>query len=215
MKEFLKQCLEDLEPLTGIRQLYFLQNEDDGARKVAVLIEGMLVTCRQFEYIPVEAQKKLIREQMVKDQDYTALNSRTLYKWFNGVSSLYWTKAQEPVQEVKELPPLTEGTKKMIAEYLNDLGKDMNYTKREGFANKLKAEMDKIQAEDKERVEGRKARDNSEYLKIRDRTLQAATDRGLDKVPLVELNKFNIEGKSITARNKEEAMEMFIEIYEN
>lgn len=95
MKDFFIQCLKDLEPLTGLRQLFFLQNDlEDGERKKNVLIDGMILACKDYPFIPEVAQKKIIRDQMVKDQTYEALNSRTIHKWLTAASNAYRTHSQ-------------------------------------------------------------------------------------------------------------------------
>lgn len=154
MNDFIIQCLEDLESLTGIRQYYFLTTDPDGERKTKVLIRGILEVCKQFPYISEADQKKIITDQMVKDQNYDSLNSRTVWKWLNGAKDVYWEKTQKKVEEVKPLEPLTPETIQMIDDYLKKLGSDMQPTKRQGFAKRLKDEMDKIQSEDQERLNG-------------------------------------------------------------
>lgn len=94
MKEFFKQCLEDLESLTGLRQLYFLQSDEDGRRKIDVLLMGMVLACESYPYIPEEAQRKIIRDQMVKDQSYEALNSRTVHKWLTTAANSFRAHSQ-------------------------------------------------------------------------------------------------------------------------
>lgn len=92
MKDFFIQCLKDLESLTGLRQLFFLQSDlEDGERKKNVLIEGMVLACKDYPYIPEESQKKIIREAMVKDQNYEALNSRVIHKWLTQAANAYRT----------------------------------------------------------------------------------------------------------------------------
>lgn len=154
MNDFILQCLDELEPLTGIRQLYFLQSDPEGERKIQVLIKGILMTCQQFPYIPEEAQKKIIREHMVKDQDYEALNSRTVWKWLNMNKDVWWAKEQ--AAEPSETPPepMSEETKKMVDKFMADLAAGMQDRTRPKFAERLKQEMEKIAQEDKERTEG-------------------------------------------------------------
>lgn len=154
MNDFILQCLDELEPLTGIRQLYFLQSDPEGERKIQVLIKGILMTCQQFPYIPEEAQKKIIREQMVKDQDYEAFNSRTVWKWLNMNKDVWWAKEQ--AAEPSETPPepMSEETKKMVDKFMADLAAGMQDRTRPKFAERLKQEMEKIAQEDKERTEG-------------------------------------------------------------
>jgi len=95
MRDFFIQCLKDLESLTGLRQLFFLQSDlEDGERKKNVLIAGMILACKDYPFIPEEAQKKIIRDQMVKDQNYEALNSRTIHKWLTAAANAYRTHSQ-------------------------------------------------------------------------------------------------------------------------
>ena len=91
MREFFKQCLEDLEALTGNRQMYFFATDPDGQRKLKVCLDGMVLASKDYPYIPEESQQKIISEQMVKDQTYEALNSRTVHKWLTQASNAYRT----------------------------------------------------------------------------------------------------------------------------
>lgn len=215
MKDFLKQCLEDLEPLTGIRQYYYLTTDPDGERKATVLILGIIEVLKQFPYIPESDQQKIIRDQMVKDQNYDSLNSRTVWKWLNAAKDVYWEKSQEKVQEPEQVGPLTPETEKMISEYLAKLATGFEPKKRAGFAQRLKEEMEKIQAEDEQRVAGNNYKPDDNLVLIAEKKAQAARSRGLDKLGLHELKSFIVDGKTIVARDKEEAQEMYIEIYES
>lgn len=105
MKEFFKQCLKDLESLTGLRQLYFLQTDEDGERKVDVVITGMILAAADYPYIPQEAQQKIIREQMVKDQTYEALNSRVVHKWLTLAAGKYYRESSHQETQGKAVPP--------------------------------------------------------------------------------------------------------------
>lgn len=215
MKEFIQQCIKDQEAINGIRQLYFLEVDHDGERKLRITIEGILKTCEQFPYIPQEAQQKIIRDQMVKDQDYDALNSRTVWKWLDKAKDVYWAKAQEPVNEVKDIGPLAPETEELIKNHLAELASQIAQERRPKFADRLKEEMEKIATEDKERVEGRKnlVAANHEHLEFRARMENAKNSRGLHQVPFHELKTFTVEGKPIVARNQEEAQEIYLEVY--
>jgi hypothetical protein len=152
MEKFLTQCLNNLESLTGIRQLYFLEQDLDGARKISVLIKGMLIVCGQFDYIPEKDQQKIVSDMMVKDQDYDAMNSRTLYKWFNLHKDFYWTKAnseQDSEIDNSKLPPLSEETLKKIAEFQAGL-----LERAEPKFLGLNLTMEQIRYEDSMRLEG-------------------------------------------------------------
>jgi len=123
MKEFIKQCLEDLEPLTGIRQLYFMQQDADGIRKIKVLIDGIILALEDYPYIPEEAKKKIIRDQMVKDQNYDALNSRVINKWMATFGSTYFNNWQKEQTQENHKPAPPEIADKYIAEFKANLEK--------------------------------------------------------------------------------------------
>lgn len=151
MKDFFTQCLKDLESLKGIRQLYYLQSDiEDGKRKLDVLINGMVATCKEFDYIPEAAQKTIIASQMRQDQDYEALNSRIIWKWLNAFKAPYLNPKDLQDKEVV-FEPLSEETKKMIADHLFNLSSDIGKTILKDA--KVEREMKQIQKEDKERVE--------------------------------------------------------------
>ena len=150
MKEFLKQCFRDLEALTGIRQLYFFEVDPEGERKLDICIQGILKVCEMYPYIPEEAQKKIIREQMVKDQDYEALNSRTVWKWFDKAKDIYWNRKEERQEIETTTVELSEETQKLVREWQSKLL---------GFSvPDAKMEMERIKKEDKERLEGKEIR---------------------------------------------------------
>jgi len=218
MKEFIIQCLDDLESLTGIRQTYYLTTGTDGKRKATVLIQGILEVCKQFSYISEADQQKIIREQMVKDQNYDALNSRTVWKWFNGVKDKYWELAHKPkFENAIPLEPLTPETEKLIRDWQASLlGLNSFHSNMDNFH----AEMDKIQSEDEQRLAGIPVKSkSSKYVPdenlvlINQRRMKAARDRGLDKLDLRDLKQFTVEGMVIHCRNLEEAQEMYLEIY--
>lgn len=152
--EFITHSFFELEPLTGIRQLYFLSQDPEGKAKIEVLIRGILHTCDQFPYIPDEAKKKIIRDKMVEDQDFDAFNSRTVYKWLNSSKDVYWAKKAEERTEIvyEKLSPETE---EMIAKHLKALEMQLRAEKRAPITGKkLKDEMEKIKSEDEERQSG-------------------------------------------------------------
>lgn len=154
MKEFFTQCLKDLEPLTGIRQLFFLESDlDDGKRKKDVLIDGMVAVCAQFPYIPEQAQQKWIRKMMVEDQNYEALSPRTILKWLTLLSNSYRTQGQSqdsrPTDSLTYYQSLTEDQKIIFkAEYedLYGIGKGIFATEeqRSAPARKVKSRIEQL-----------------------------------------------------------------------
>lgn len=127
MKEFFKKCLEDLELRTGIRQLYWLnQNSADQAefdRKKNILLESMEIVSKEFSYISEKAQKQIIDSMIVKDQDYTDLNSRAVWKWLNMNKDHYFREANAPVidQKVQMTQEQNEGVDKLLNQRIAEL----------------------------------------------------------------------------------------------
>jgi hypothetical protein len=120
MKAFFKQCLDELEQINGCRQLFYIQSDPDGKKKIEVLLAGMIEASNQFPYIPQEAQEGIIKKMMRQDQDYQELNSRTIWKWLDlhkGKYQLEPNKEEYPIQTNE----LSEETKRMIKDYLNEL----------------------------------------------------------------------------------------------
>lgn len=213
MKDFFTQCLKDLESLTGIRQLYFLQSDlEDGERKKNVLIDGMVATRNQFDYIPDEAIKKIVREQMVKDQDYDALNSRVLFKWLNMHKDVYFAKAQTPFKI--DSVDLTEEQRERIDKLANEYKASLINDFKPVYKN-LEYEIERIKKEDEERQQGRKAiaSKSSEYMLIREKRDAAIKTRGIDTLPLSDLKRFAVENEIFYCRSLEEAQEIYAEVY--
>ena len=152
MKDFFKRCLEDLEPLTGIRQLYFLQTDQDGERKITVLIAGMIETSKQFPFISELDQQRIIREQMVKDQDYDSLNSRTIYKWLNMNKDFYFMGANSAPEAPRVL--LSDEEKERIDQLANQFKSSLVGNFRPEYKD-IQKEIDEIKLEDLEKQEGR------------------------------------------------------------
>lgn len=165
MREFLQQCLEDLDTFAGIRQLYWLMEEckktsDDPqkeyARKKANLVTGMVLACNEYPMIPDKDKEKIIRSQMAKDHDYDGLNSRIIHKWLGAAFPRY-VKTQNHFEDKgiseEEMKPLKPETEKMINDFIRKLsGNFQPAISKEG----VEAEKKKILQEDEQR-QGKKA----------------------------------------------------------
>ena len=94
MKDFLFDCLENLEALTGKGQLRFWANDPDGAQKRKVCLMGMKLACADYPFIPDEDKQRIIRDQMVKDQNYEQLNAQVIHRWLSAAARSYQTHSQ-------------------------------------------------------------------------------------------------------------------------
>jgi hypothetical protein len=222
MKEFFENCLRDLEPLTGKRQVYYWQIETDtdsggkakGARKFEVCVQGMVIQSQNFPYIPESDQKRIINEMMVKDQKYDALNSSVIYKWLAMYKDKYFMSANAPQPE-----PIHQHTPEEL-ERIDKLANEFKAQLAVAFQPSFKGiekDMDVIKREDLARVENKafsaKRKQNDEYVFLQEKKMAAAKSRGLDKLNFTDLKNFNIEGETIIARSQEEAQEIYLEVY--
>ncbi len=223
MKDFFEQCLRDLEPLTGKRQVYYWQTETEpdatgkpkGARKFELCVMGMVTQSKLFSYIPEADQKRIISEMIVKDQEYESLNSSAVFKWLSMYKDKYFTDANAP--DPDKLHEYTDEEIRRIDKIANKfkaqlVGQSINF-------KGIQKDMEAIKVEDALRIENKaisvNRRQNDEYVFRQEKKLSAAKDRGLDKLNFNELKSFNVEGQNIIARTLEEAREIYIEVYES
>lgn len=153
MKEFFKQCLDDLEAKTGIRQLYYLQLKEDGAKQTLITIEGMVQASKKFPYISEEDQRLIILRMIEEDQEYDALNSRTVWKWLNLYAGHFHNvnNATEESPRIVHTPEQEENIKKISSEWLAQLAGNFK-PEYKGLGDEIK----RIQKEDEEREKGKK-----------------------------------------------------------
>lgn len=153
MRDFFISCMKDLEPLTGIRQLYYIESDlEDGARKFNVLIEGMVLKSKEYSYIPEEAQKAIIKKMMVQDHAYENLNSRTVDKWLN-MHKDKWT-IKEQVIEFKPVE-LTNEAKERVDALLQQYRASL-IGQKPSFKG-IEQDMKNIEQEDAQRMQRPKA----------------------------------------------------------
>jgi hypothetical protein len=217
MRDFFKQCLEDMEALTGNRQMYFMTTDVDGPRKLKVCLDGMVLASADYPYIPEEAQQKIIREQMVKDQTYDALNSRMIHKWLGQASGKYFRESIHAAhlsdEEMKPAEELTEPTKKLIQEYMATLAGVGKQTPR--------LTPEQIKAEGQERkdplLRGAVAsgyKPDPRKVEQAERLDRVVRQLGLHEVKEASvLNRFTIGGQMIVARDEVEAQYIYSEVY--
>lgn len=109
MRDFFRQCLNELEDRTGLRQLFFLKsqcaNEAEFDKRVNIILDSMVYASKSFSYIPEESQQKYILRMMVEDQDYDHLDSRTVHKWLNLHKDKHMTTPKITEEEMTPAPP--------------------------------------------------------------------------------------------------------------
>lgn len=128
MKQFFKKCLEELDLKTGIKQLHWLKQEckdqDEYDKKIDLLIGSMVRVTDKFDYIPEDMQKTYILLEMEQDQQYDALNSRTIWKWLDRHKSKHMTHSQfaeVDLSQGKFYDELKPETKQLVDNFLMKL----------------------------------------------------------------------------------------------
>lgn len=103
MREFFKQELKTLKAKTGLNQYENIGAMPDAQFQFKILLDSMELACNEFNYIPDNDKKRIIQEQILRDQDFTGLNSRVIWKWLNMNKDHYWA-----VKVAKEEPTAFE-----------------------------------------------------------------------------------------------------------
>ena len=85
MRKFLLKTLERLQLLTGLKQFENLKKAGD-KESIKLWLDSLESVCNRFGNISDEIKQRIITQNLIKDQDYTGLNARTLQKWFD----YYW-----------------------------------------------------------------------------------------------------------------------------
>jgi hypothetical protein len=210
MKEFFHQCLEDLEAKTGLRQLYWLQQNPDSERQVNIVLDSMVIVSKEFSYIPEEDQQRIISTMMIKDQEYDGLNSRVIYKWLAGHREHYWSLTQNDTKEIPQVKLTAEQqakVDKIAKDYLQQLaagGFKPNY-------GGLDEEIKRIQREDKDRAEKKQAigrpsvYEDPRQVKIRDYV--KAMGKWIHELPK---KVYPIDGLHVPGDTEDEAREIYM-----
>ena len=228
MKDFFEQCLRDLHQLTGLKQyieICNLPSKEEARTVFNALVESMVSICNQYPYIPDTEKQKVIKSRMMDTPEFYGLNARFVKLALERVKDIYW-KEQSYIETnalnaqgstgvpFEELP---EETQRLYNETMAKLAQGTIQTIDPVNARDLKV----IQTEDEQRVKkeakstGYNWQDaNEKYWAEKTRLRAAIESRGLDKLRGTEgLKSFDIEGIAVWARSKEEAEEIYIEVY--
>lgn len=99
MREFYLNLLQNLDMLTGHRQYEKLRELPNYKDEINRLLDVLCRVSNLFPYIPEEAQKNIISDSIITDLEFTSLNARIIYKWFNIRKDIYFKEvAHQPTQ---------------------------------------------------------------------------------------------------------------------
>lgn len=115
MREFFTQLLNNLESLTGMKQLERISQKPNAADELNNLLDILCRVTDLFPYIPNDAKKNIISDSVVTDQDFIGLNAKIIYKWLNLRKDIYYKEIAH-IETENQPEPLT-GEKRQ--EWLN------------------------------------------------------------------------------------------------
>lgn len=224
MRDFFKSELETLYAKTQLRQYETLsamtdaKGNSDGKRQVSIMLDTCAIVCEQYPYIPDEDKKKIVQAEMLKDPEFKGFNGQILHKWFSSKKDVYWAQYQSQVEKQTQTTPvpfeaLPEALQKEIEAFKAKL---LEGGGMKAVPSVTQAEIDAIKREDEISQEGQKSAAieyRQKSAEIYTRKMEVIKARGLDKVDLRDLKMFMIEDQTIHARNREEAEEIWLEIY--
>lgn len=228
MRDFFKSELKTLQAKTGLRQYENLSAMPDAEFQFKILLDSMVMACNEFPYIPDADKKRIIQEQIVRDQDFTGLNSRVIWKWLNANKDYYWS-----LDQTKQKP--NSDMLKTFEELPDTLKKEIEAFKNKLIDSPLKPvptvtvdEIEAIKREDKIKQEGHKALSlgyqplsKNEIIKRKLHIQYVAdnfnpvTGKPIDNfkeenVWLKEQGYYDIEGILIKADSEEQAQEEYL-----
>lgn len=123
MREFLKSELKTLKAKTGLNQLENLSALPDSQNQIKILLDSIMLVFDEFHFIPDNDKKRIIQENIIRDQEFQGLNSRVVWRWLNAQKDKYYKELAHRESESGE-PPLTgEARDKAIAEWLQAVNK--------------------------------------------------------------------------------------------
>lgn len=119
MREFYKQVLKDFHLYCGNRS----QMRDWEDEEISKLLDILVKVSEAYNFIPEAGQKAIIEAQLIKDNDYTTLNARTVGKWFEQNGKHYFKEIAHVETKVNGEIVTGEKRDKYINDYLAAIAK--------------------------------------------------------------------------------------------
>lgn len=159
MRSFFKSELETLKIKTGLNQYENISALPDAEHQFKLLFDSLEDVCSQFPYIPDNDKKRIVQEQIYRDQDFNQLTPRVLWKWLEREKGKYFREAahipSESNAKAVTYEELTSETKQAVDQFIKALQSDNAGLKKVPVVTH--EEIDSIKLEDLEQKEGKKA----------------------------------------------------------
>ena len=89
MRDYFMELLNNLDKLTGLRQLEKISAMPNPKKEINDLLDILCRTCDQFGYIPDADKQRIISGNVVADAEFIGLNAKILFKWFSQTKGFY------------------------------------------------------------------------------------------------------------------------------
>lgn len=123
MRAFLKSELETLKAKTGLLQYEKMSQDPDAVNQIRIMLDSIMEVFKEFHFIPDNDKKRIIQENIIRDQEFQGLNSRVVWRWLNAQKDKYYKELAHRESE-SGAPPLTgEARDRAIAEWLQEVNK--------------------------------------------------------------------------------------------
>ena len=218
MRDFFKQEIQTLYAKTQLRQYETLSAMPDFEFQFKTLLDALCKVCEHFNYIPEQAQKSIILEQMLLDEDFIGFNAKIVSKWFNRAKDKYFVEeAHKPGKEsnakVVTYDELKPELKQAVDNLLVTLATDGSGIRPVPKVSQQELRSLEIEDEIKRGQAITEILSDPKLIEIHEKKMKAIRDRGLHKLDLRDLKRFEIEGEIIHARTEDEAREIYLEVY--
>jgi len=90
MRDYFQQLLNNLETLTGMKQLERISQKANADNELNTLLDVLCKVSDLFPYIPDDAKKNIISDSVITDQEFIGLNAKIIYKWLNLRKDIYF-----------------------------------------------------------------------------------------------------------------------------
>lgn len=125
MREYFTRLLNNLESLTGMKQLERISQKHNAADELNNLLDILCRVSDLFPYIPDDAKKNIISDSVVTDQDFIGLNAKIIYKWLNLRKDIYFKEVahQHRITEEDYAPAVGEKREEWLKIWTQELDK--------------------------------------------------------------------------------------------
>jgi hypothetical protein len=159
MRDFFKSELQTLKIKTGLNQYENLSALPDAEDQFKLLFDSLVMVCDGFPEIPDNHKKRIIQEQIYRDQDFNQLTPRVVWKWLDREKGKYFKELAHIPTESNAKPVTYDELSPEIKQGVDDLIKSlqMDNAGLKSVPQVSQAEIDAIKIEDLEHQEGIKA----------------------------------------------------------